>query len=115
MNRNSEIKYAEAIDRNFSNAKRALPEKYDGLSVTSAKMKLGVRKNDNSMDSDILSFLKSVLDKYAKKHKKEKEKNDTEKSELKKVKTEKSDKPKVSKYKKKLANRGKSEQKAEKV
>jgi len=48
-----DTKYAEAVERNLSNAERRKAGKYDGLTIKRAKTMLGIRRSDSSHDGRV--------------------------------------------------------------
>ena len=55
--RSSAEKYKEAVERNLFGAAKYRINKYSGLSVTDAKIKLGIRKDDSMYDEQVLKLV----------------------------------------------------------
>ena len=48
--KNKDTKYAEAVERNLTNAEQRKASKYSGLTPRKAKTMLGIRKSDHAND-----------------------------------------------------------------
>ena len=55
--RSSAEKYKEAVERNLFGAAKYRINKYSGLSLKDAMMKLGIRKDDTTYDEQVMKLI----------------------------------------------------------
>ena len=53
-----EQRYREAVERNLLNAEKRPKEKYKGMKIEDAKMRMGIRANDFSYDDQVSKLIK---------------------------------------------------------